>query len=112
MSKMPQENAAPNDESLAKSIAAFEAAVKVIPGGVNSPCGPSRPSAAHPIFIARAKGAVLTDLDDNDYIDYVGSWGPLILGHADEHVIAAVSKALQRGSSYGAPTAARSAWPR
>ncbi len=104
MAKIPTEPAAHHDPSLAKSIAAFEAAVKVIPGGVNSPVRAFGAVGGTPIFIAKAKGATLTDLDDNEYIDYVGSWGPLILGHADERVISAVSKALQRGSSYGAPT--------
>jgi glutamate-1-semialdehyde 2,1-aminomutase len=97
-------NDTPDEPSLAKSIAAFEAAAKVIPGGVNSPVRAFKAVGGNPIFIARAKGAVLTDLDDNDYIDYVGSWGPLILGHADERVITAVSKAVHHGSSYGAPT--------
>ena len=105
MSKMSPEGPASNGPSLARSIAAYEAAVKVIPGGVNSPVRAFKAVGGDPVFIAKAKGAVLTDLDDNDYIDYVCSWGPLILGHADERVITAVSKALQRGSSYGAPTA-------
>lgn len=101
MTKMTPEN----EPSLAKSAAAFEAAQKVIPGGVNSPVRAFRAVGGTPVFIAKAKGSVLTDLDDNEYIEYVGSWGPLILGHADERVVSAVSKALQRGSSYGAPTA-------
>lgn len=87
-----------------KSIAAYGAAVKVIPGGVNSPVRAFKAVGGSPVFIAKGKGAILTDIDENDYIDYVGSWGPLILGHADERQVAAVTKALQRGSSYGAPT--------
>jgi glutamate-1-semialdehyde 2,1-aminomutase len=105
MTKVPNDRNSQPESSLAKSVAAFEAAVKVIPGGVNSPVRAFKAVGGDPIFIAKAKGAVLTDLDDNEYIDYVGSWGPLILGHADERVVTAVSKALQRGSSFGAPTA-------
>ncbi len=87
-----------------KSAAAFEAAGKVIPGGVNSPVRAFGAVGGHPFFIARAKGATVVDIDDHEYIDYMGSWGPLILGHAEERVIAAVTKAMQRGSSYGLPT--------
>ena len=63
--------------------ALFERAKRVIPGGVNSPVRAFAASAATPVFIARGKGAYLYDVDGNEYIDYVGSWGPLILGHAD-----------------------------
>jgi len=104
MARKRAEQHSQHDPSVAKSAAAFEAARKVIPGGVNSPVRAFQAVGGTPLFIAKAKGSVLTDLDDNDYIDYVCSWGPLILGHADERVVSAVSKALQRGSSYGAPT--------
>jgi len=87
-----------------KSTRAYEAACRVLPGGVNSPVRAFKAVGGVPRFIDRAKGAILTDIDGNDYIDYVGSWGPLILGHADDRVVAAVSKALDRGSSFGAPT--------
>ncbi len=87
-----------------KSQAAYRDACKVIPGGVNSPVRAFGAVGGNPVFISKAKGPVLTDLDGNDYLDYVCSWGALILGHADERVIAAVSKALSKGSSFGAPT--------
>lgn len=90
--------------STSKSAAAFEAACGVLAGGVNSPVRAFGGVGGTPLFIARAEGAVLVDVDGNEYIDYVGSWGPLILGHADERVAAAASKALDKGWSYGAPT--------
>src|SRR5436190_21308441 len=90
--------------STAKSEAAFTAARAVLAGGVNSPVRAFKAVGGVPRFIARASGATLTDVDGNEYIDYIGSWGPMILGHADERVAAAASKALDRGWSYGAPT--------
>ncbi|MCP4251454.1 MAG: glutamate-1-semialdehyde 2,1-aminomutase [bacterium] len=87
-----------------KSAAAFKAACRVLPGGVNSPVRAFGAVGGDPPFIARGEGAILTDVDGNEYIDYVGSWGPLILGHADERVEAAVCKAVAKGSSFGAPT--------
>lgn len=87
-----------------KSEKAFEAALAVLAGGVNSPVRAFKAVGGTPLMIAKAKGAVITDLDGNEYIDYVGSWGPLVLGHADERVKAAASKALGRGWSFGAPT--------
>jgi len=89
-----------------KSQAAFTAALRVLAGGVNSPVRAFGAIGGVPRFIAKAKGATLTDLDGNDYIDYVCSWGPLILWHTDERVAAAASKALDKGWSYGAPTEA------
>ncbi|MBE0535577.1 MAG: glutamate-1-semialdehyde 2,1-aminomutase [Phycisphaerae bacterium] len=83
----------------------FEQAVKVIPGGVNSPVRAFKSVGADPIFIDKAKGAVLTDADGNRYIDYCLSWGPMILGHADKAVLDEVKKAMARGTSYGIPTA-------
>jgi glutamate-1-semialdehyde 2,1-aminomutase len=88
----------------AKSTEAYQDACRVLPGGVDSPVRAFGAVGGTPIFIDRGKGAILTDVDSNEYIDYVGSWGPLILGHADERVTAAVHKALHHGSSFGAPT--------
>ncbi len=82
----------------------FARAVELMPGGVNSPVRAFRGVGGTPRFIASAKGATLTDVDGRTYIDYVGSWGPMILGHADEEVIEAIRESLARGTSYGAPT--------
>ncbi len=82
----------------------FARAVELIPGGVNSPVRAFRGVGGTPRFIESAKGATLTDVDGRTYIDYVGSWGPMILGHADAEVIEALREALARGTSYGAPT--------
>lgn len=86
------------------SEAAFENAQQVIPGGVNSPVRAFKSVGGTPLFIQSAQGAEMTDVDGNTYIDYVGSWGPMILGHAHPQVIEAVQKACIRGLSYGAPT--------
>jgi glutamate-1-semialdehyde 2,1-aminomutase len=75
-----------------------------IPGGVNSPVRAFRAVGGVPVFVDRAQGAYLYDRDDRAYVDYVGSWGPMILGHAHPDVVAAVQKAAARGTSYGAPT--------
>ncbi len=80
-----------------KSQILMEKAKQLIPGGVNSP-------VRKPPFIKKAKGSKLYDVDDNEYIDYVGSWGPMILGHNNETVLNAVKEALENGMSYGAPT--------
>jgi glutamate-1-semialdehyde 2,1-aminomutase len=82
----------------------FERANLVLPGGVNSPVRAFRGVEGEPVFIAEAQGAYLSDVDGNRYVDYVGSWGPMIVGHAHPHVVRAVQGALARGSSYGAPT--------
>ncbi|MFB6319443.1 glutamate-1-semialdehyde 2,1-aminomutase [Saccharicrinis sp. FJH54] len=87
-----------------KSITAFEKAQKAMPGGVNSPARAFKSVKSNPVFISNAKGSKITDIDGNTYIDYVGSWGPMILGHAYEPVIEAVKEAAMRGTSYGAPT--------
>ena len=84
----------------------FAAAQKVIPGGVNSPVRAFRSVGGTPRFFTRGSGARMWDADGKEYIDYVGSWGPLILGHAHPAVIAAVQQAVARGLSFGAPTAA------
>jgi glutamate-1-semialdehyde 2,1-aminomutase len=89
-----------------KSEAAFERAKRVIPGGVNSPVRAFRSVGGTPVFAREAKGCMLVDIDGNAYIDYVMSWGPLILGHANPLVIAAVRDAAEHGTSFGAPTEA------
>jgi glutamate-1-semialdehyde 2,1-aminomutase len=89
-----------------KSAAAFERACRTIPGGVNSPARAFGGVGGQPLFIARGEGAFLYDLDGNRYLDYVGSWGPLILGHAHPRVLQAVNEAMARGASFGAPTEA------
>jgi glutamate-1-semialdehyde 2,1-aminomutase len=82
----------------------FGEAREVIPGGVNSPVRAFRAVGGQPVFIDRAAGAHLWDVDGHCYVDYVGSWGPMILGHAHSRVIAALHRALERGTSFGAPT--------
>src|SRR2546423_5709513 len=82
----------------------FARAVELMPGGVNSPVRAFRGVGGTPRFIESARGATMTDVDGRTYIDYVGSWGPMILGHADPEVIDALHAALGRGTSYGAPT--------
>src|SRR5919107_1202620 len=82
----------------------FAHAVELMPGGVNSPVRAFRGVGGTPRFIASARGAQMTDVDGRTYIDYVGSWGPMILGHAAPEVIDALREALSRGTSYGAPT--------
>ena len=82
----------------------FEAAQTVIPGGVNSPVRACKAVGCTPVFIERAEGASLFDVDGNHYVDYVCSWGPMILGHSHPEVNAAVSAALKNGTSFGAPT--------
>jgi glutamate-1-semialdehyde 2,1-aminomutase len=82
----------------------FEEAQRLLPGGVDSPVRAFRAVGGEPFFVARGEGAYLTDVDGNRYLDYVGSWGPLILGHAHPTVVAALRKAVGRGTSYGAPT--------
>ncbi|MGB9185461.1 MAG: glutamate-1-semialdehyde 2,1-aminomutase, partial [Solirubrobacteraceae bacterium] len=83
----------------------YERAVKVLPGGVNSPVRAMRSIGRDPIFIASGNGPLIYDVDGNEYVDWVCSWGPLILGHADPDVIASVQAAAERGTSFGAPTA-------
>lgn len=87
-----------------KSIAAFEAAKEVIPGGVDSPVRAFKSVGATPIFIERGEGAWLYDIDGNRYLDYVQSWGPLIFGHCDSEIEAAVIESAKKGLSFGAPT--------
>ncbi len=91
-----------------KSAAAFARACQAIPGGVNSPARAFGGVGGQPIFIERGEGPYLFDLDGNRYLDYVGSWGPLILGHCHPRVVKAVNEALARGATFGAPTEAES----
>ena len=88
-----------------RSRALFDRSQQVIPGGVNSPVRAFRAVGGTPLFIREGRGARVTDEDGREYIDYVGSWGPLILGHAHPEVVAAVGAAAARGLSFGAPTA-------
>lgn len=87
-----------------RSQALYAEAIRYIPGGVNSPVRAFKAVGGQPIFISRGKGSRTFDVDGNEYIDYVASWGPLILGHADPGIVAAVSQAAQHGTSFGAPT--------
>jgi glutamate-1-semialdehyde 2,1-aminomutase len=88
-----------------KSSELFAQAQSYIPGGVNSPVRAFKAVGVDPIFYAKAKGSRVWDVDDNEYIDFVGSWGPMILGHTPDHVIEAVQQQLAKGTSFGAPTA-------
>ena len=90
--------------STVNSATAFEKAYQVFPGGVNSPVRAYKAVGGNPLFIKEAHGCTITDIDGNDYIDYVASYGPLIAGHANERVVAALAKSLGRGTSFGAPT--------
>lgn len=90
--------------NLEKSAAAFAEAKTLMPGGVNSPVRSYRSVDCNPPFIARAEGSHIYDIDGNDYIDYVGSWGPMVVGHAHPQVVKALQEAATRGTSYGAPT--------
>jgi len=90
--------------NFAKSQALYERAVKIIPGGVNSPVRACKSVGADPLFIERGEGCMIYDADGNRYIDYIGSWGPLILGHRHPAVVAAIISVLERGTSFGAPT--------
>ena len=82
----------------------FEEAARYFPGGVNSPVRAFQAVGGEPFFVARASGSRITDVDGQTYIDYVASWGPMILGHAHPRVVAAIQKAAEAGTSYGAPT--------
>ncbi|MGD8787492.1 MAG: glutamate-1-semialdehyde 2,1-aminomutase [Phycisphaerales bacterium] len=95
--------------SQTKSARAFAEACKYLPGGVNSPVRAYGGVDAGPVFIAKAKGSKIYDIDGNEYIDYVGSWGPMILGHAHPKVLKAVADAAENGTSFGAPTLSETA---
>ncbi|KZM54955.1 glutamate-1-semialdehyde 2,1-aminomutase [Aeribacillus pallidus] len=87
-----------------RSKKAFEKAKTLMPGGVNSPVRAFKSVQMNPIFIERGKGSKVYDIDGNEYIDYVLSWGPLILGHANDRVVEALKKIAEQGTSFGAPT--------
>ncbi|WP_313504685.1 glutamate-1-semialdehyde 2,1-aminomutase [Kaistella carnis] len=87
-----------------RSSALFDEAYKYIPGGVNSPVRAFKSVGGVPVFMKSAKGAYLTDADDNQYIDYINSWGPAILGHTHPEVLEAIKKQAEKGFSYGTPT--------
>lgn len=87
-----------------RSAELFEKAKTVIPGGVNSPVRSFKSIGGNPVYFADAHGAIVRDVDGNEYVDYVGSWGPMIAGHKHPAVIAAVSEQIQHGLGYGAPT--------
>jgi glutamate-1-semialdehyde 2,1-aminomutase len=89
--------------NLSTSLELFDRAVNLIPGGVNSPVRACRSVGAEPVFIDRAEGCLIFDVDGNRYIDYIGSWGPLILGHRHPAVMDAIISVLERGTSFGAP---------
>ncbi|EAE0171679.1 glutamate-1-semialdehyde-2,1-aminomutase [Listeria monocytogenes] len=91
-------------QNYSKSEKAFKEAKKVLPGGVNSPVRAFNSVDASPVFMDHGKGAYITDVNGNEYIDYVLSWGPLILGHADPAVVNAITKAALKGTSFGTPT--------
>src|SRR6516164_1708321 len=101
-------NPKPETRIWRQSRDAFERACRVFPGGVNSPARAFGAVGGNPIFIARGEGPYLFDVDGNQYLDYIGSWGPLILGHAHPRVVQAVEEAVRRGASFGAPTEAES----
>ncbi len=95
--------------NLTKSTQAFQEAQQVLPGGVNSPVRSYQNIGFAPPFIASAKGSKIFDIDGNEYIDYIGSWGPMVVGHAHPEVVQALNQATARGTSYGAPTLAETA---
>ena len=91
-----------------KSIALFEQAKSLMPGGVNSPVRAFKNINGNPIFFEKAQGAYLFDADGNKYIDYIGSWGPMIMGHSHPEIVNAIKKQAELGTSYGAPTSLES----
>ena len=89
---------------ISESKKLFSRAQEVMPGGVNSPVRAFKSVQSEPLFITHAKGSRLFDADGNSFIDYIGSWGPMILGHADPRIISEIEKAVQKGTSFGTPT--------
>jgi len=90
--------------NIPNSKKAFKQACEVIPGGVNSPVRAFKSVGGQPIFISKGKGSKITDIDGNEYIDFISSWGPLILGHAYQPIVEAIQRTAELGTSYGAPT--------
>jgi len=105
---MDKQNSMRNGVTLTRSHALFDEAQKLMPGGVNSPVRAFRGVGGEPVFIDHANGPYLYDVDKNRYLDYVQSWGPMILGHGHPAVLEAVTRAAMRGFSFGAPTEAES----
>ena len=89
---------------MSRSEELFARALERIPGGVNSPVRAFRSVGGKPLFIARGEGSRIWDADGKEYIDYVGSWGPLLFGHRCPEVLAALEEVLETGTSFGAPT--------
>ena len=110
MSDTPPAAATPDTDALArryaKSASAHAAARRLMPGGVSSPVRAYRAVGRDPVTVASGRGAIITDIDGNEYVDYVGSYGPLILGHAPDQVTTALAKAAAKGTSFGMPTEA------
>src|SRR5437764_9529379 len=104
MSTEAQSSPTPARAGHDRSRAAYERACRVLPGGVNSPARAFGAVGGHPLFIARGEGPYLFDVDGNRYLDYVASWGPLILGHAHPRVLQAVEETVRGGASFGAAT--------
>lgn len=90
--------------NIENSKTAFKQACEVIPGGVNSPVRAFKSVGGQPVLIAKGKGSKITDIDGNEYIDFISSWGPLILGHAYQPIVEAIQRTAELGTSYGAPT--------
>jgi len=90
--------------NIPNSKKAFKQACEVIPGGVNSPVRAFKSVGGQPVFISKGKGSKITDIDGNEYIDFISSWGPLILGHAYQPIVEAIQRTAELGTSYGAPT--------
>jgi glutamate-1-semialdehyde 2,1-aminomutase len=90
--------------SIQRSQAIFERAKAVIPGGVNSPVRACRSVGADPLFVTQGDGAYIFDADGNRYIDLIGSWGPLILGHSHREILDTIAEAMSSGTTFGAPT--------
>src|SRR5258708_7002269 len=103
--RSPSPISIPSREMHERSRDLFERSQRPIPGGVNSPVRAVRAVGGTPVFLREGRGARVIDEDGREYIDYVASWGPLILGHAHPDVVAAVARAAARGLSFGAPTA-------
>ena len=91
-----------------RSESLFEQAQSLMPGGVNSPVRAFKNIDGKPVFFKSAKGPILIDEDDNQYIDFIGSWGPMILGHSNPIILDAIKAQLELGTSYGAPTSLES----
>ncbi|HEV3137089.1 MAG TPA: aminotransferase class III-fold pyridoxal phosphate-dependent enzyme, partial [Pirellulales bacterium] len=102
----PDFSGRPDPNRRRRSQAAFARAKQLMPGGVNSPARAFGAVGGEPVFFQRGEGAYLFDIDGNRYIDYIGSWGPMILGHNHPRVLEAVQRAAADGTSFGAPTLA------